>query len=225
MKNPEQKARSARVLSWAMWLVLALGAVTACPSAEPDPGDLPDETPALLDDDDDAAAPPGDDDDINDQPANVLTVMEEGVLTRSPTGGPYTAITGLLTVTELLNGEVVEPPEPGEEMDEDDLPPTCEVLYAVIGTRAETEDECPSCDATWALTFTLDSSNGATCLGPEQPGDGDVRLMGFTQSEQAMYWDYRDLGTWVWWYRANENEDDIGISWTTTLGIEIDIDN
>ncbi|MCO4771844.1 MAG: hypothetical protein KDA24_17565 [Deltaproteobacteria bacterium] len=219
MGSPHTRPLRARRLLWLLLLV----PVVACPSAEPDPGDLPDETPALLDDDDDdATAPMDDDDDINDQPENVLTVQESGVLTRSPTGGPYTAITGQLTITELLNGEAIEPLEPGGEPMDGDLPPTCEVLYAVVGTRADSEDECPTCDATWALTFSVDTGTPDWCMGPEQPGDGDVRLMGFTQSQQAMYWDYQDLGTWVWWYQANETGDDIAVSWTTTLGVEID---
>lgn len=197
-------------------LALSL-AIAACPSAGPDPGDLPDETPALLDDDDDATAP-DDDDDVNDAPENVLTVSEVGLLTRSPTGGPYTAVTGSLTITELLNGEVVEPSETGE----DELPPTCEVLLAVVGTRTETEQSCPTCDSTWTLVFSVDSGTPEYCLGPDQPQDGDVRRMGFTQGDQSLYWDYRDLGEWVWWYGANENGDDIAISWTTSLGIEID---
>ena len=193
-----------------------------CPSAEPDPGDLPDETPALLGDDDDATAPVDDDDSIDETPENVLSVSEMGVLTRSPAGGPYTTITGTLTISELLNGQVVEP---GDDDDDDDGPsPTCEVLFAVVGTRADAEDVCPTCDTTWQLTFSVDEGNPADCQGPEQPSDGDVRLMGFVQAEQALYWNYQDLGTWVWWYHANDQGDDIAVSWQTTLGIEVDDD-
>jgi|GEM_PF-2284710 len=205
--------------------LMAFTLIPGCPSAEPDPGDLPDETPALLgDDDDDATAPGDDDDEVNDVPENVLTVTETGVLTRSPTGGPYTAITGSLTISELLNGEVIPPLEPGEEPDDGDLPPTCEVLLAVVGTRTDAADACPTCDATWTLTFSVDTGEIEQCLGPDQPADGEVRRMGFTQAEQAMFWDYEDLGTWVWWYLANESGDDITVSFSTELGIEIDED-
>lgn len=214
MLETTDSTRTGRIL-----LLLSIAAALAgCPSEEPGPGDLPpDDTPALLDDDDDATAPGDDDDATNTAPETLLSVEETGLLLRSPAGGPYNAITGEMTITELVNGQLID-----EDPLDEEPPPTCEVLLAAVGTLVEAEEACSFCDETWAITFSVDEGNPDRCLGPDQPADGEVRVLGFVAAEQALYWNYRDLGQWVWWYHASDSGDELSFEWRTSLGIDLD---
>jgi len=85
---------------------------------------------------------------VKDQvPLNWLYLYQEGSMALSPAGGPYTALTGSLTVLELVDFEL--PPEDTDTdadtdtdlpwSDLDESPVGCAVTYTLIGSPSEVE--------------------------------------------------------------------------------------
>jgi hypothetical protein len=187
-----------------------------CP--EPQEGELPPEGdgPSLLGDDDDDDATPADDGEINLEPEHVLTILEVGEWTLTPLGGPYTALTGQLSLMELHDGLL-----PGPILEDDDDEPIetkCELLFGLVGLPAPAEATCPTCDSTWVVDFFLDEGEPENCLGPYRPEDGDRRTFGFTSDDLALYWDFEDLGIWEYWYFAQQEGDVVSFEWTAEMG-------
>ena len=156
---------------------------------------------------------------FNLDPVDTLTLSHTGVWSQSPVGGPYTALTGNLTVVEYLNGEEDEP--------------WCQVHFAVTGLK--TDARCPTCDIGYIVEFYV-LSEGPTeeqsaddievggrdqCESPDLPDDLDRWHMGWSEDEQTLYFNYFDSGFWLPWYEADVVHDDISFSWEETMGFFI----
>ncbi len=202
----------------------ATGAVLlalACPSEDGGGGLPPDDGPALLDDDDDAA--PFDDDDsgepLDDAPDNVLGVHEVGTWSRSPEGGPYTALVGAIEHVESWDG--VAPPDPDDPEDPGGPPgfegPNCRLAFAVTAVPGQADPGCPQCEV-WAYSLRLDSGDPRWCLGPDRFEDGAEGRFGWSEADRTIYLDYEGLGIWLFWYEATEDGDDLLVEWAGEFG-------
>ena len=159
----------------------------------------------------------GDDDDaLNETPENLLTVVEEGLWTLTPPGGPYTALTGYLNITELQDGALPDPEPPEDDEDGEPVDVSCQLVYAMTGLPAA--ESCIGCDSAWTVDIYLDDGNPENCYGPERPEDGESRTYAYSQSDLALYLDFQDMGTWLYWYSALQNGDYISFDWTTEIG-------
>ena len=153
---------------------------------------------------------------FNLQPVDTLTLSHTGVWSQSPVGGPYSALTGNLTILEYLNGDADEP--------------WCQVQFAVTGLK--TDATCPTCDIGYMVEFYV-LSEGASeeqaddevavgglemCESPDLPEDLDRWHMGWSEDEQTLYFNYFDSGFWLPWYEADVVHDDIAFSWEQTMG-------
>ncbi len=156
---------------------------------------------------------------FNLSPADTLTLSHGGVWSQSPVGGPYSALTGDLTVFEYLN--------------DDEDQPWCRVRFAVTGLK--TDGTCPTCDIGYLVEFYVVSEGStedetadgaevgglARCESPDLPADLERWHMGWSEDEQTLYFNYFDSGFWLPWYEADAVHDDIAFSWEETLGFFI----
>jgi hypothetical protein len=198
-----------------------LGVAASCAGGDGEAELPPDDGPALLDDDDDAT-PFGDDDSagpIDDTPANSVRVVEEGIWTRSPEGGPYTALTGAVTHVEFWDG--VAPPDPDDPEDpggpEGFAGPNCRLEFAVTAVPAQSDPGCPGC-TTWDYTVRLDSGEPRWCLATDRFENGDAGRFGWSPTDRAIYIDYEGLGIWLFLYSGLEDDDDLWVEWTGEFG-------
>lgn len=160
---------------------------------------------------------------FNLSPVDTLTLEHTGVWSQSPVGGPYSALTGDLSIFEYLN--------------EDDAQPWCRARFAVTGLKTDTT--CPTCDIGYLVEFYL-VSEGATeeeaadevevggldrCESPDLPADLERWHMGWSEDEQTLYFDYYDSGFWLPWYEADAVHDDIAFRWAETLGFFVPEDD
>ena len=147
----------------------------------------------------------------DDEPAHILSVTQEGSWELSPRGGPWTALTGELVVTELLDGD--------EEL------PACEVSFALTGEAPEAEGGsgavlgCDTCDDVFLISYYLSAGDPDACTDPDLPMDGDVRAFGWSSVDSTIYLDYAGTGVWLPWYEGEVDEDTITFSWTTELAV------
>lgn len=145
-------------------------------------------------------------DDGDDVPTHTLTVTQEGSWELTPRGGPWTALTGDLSILELL--------------DSDEEVPSCEVSFALTGEAPEGEASgCDTCDDVFVVSFYLSSGDPSTCSDPDMPADGDVRAYGYSEVDSTIYLDYAGTGVWLPWYEAEVDEDTISFSWSTDLAV------
>jgi hypothetical protein len=213
----------ARVLSATLLLSGALGACKGDDTGGKGAGSLPPED--TDDGSDDTGLPffPVDtaegDTGFNLEPVNTLTLQHTGVWSQSPVGGPYTALTGDLTIFEYL--------------DEDEEQPWCRAHFAVTGLK--TDETCPTCEIGYLVEFYV-VSEGPTeeeaaedievgglsmCESPDLPEDLERWHMGWSEDEQTLYFNYYDSGFWLPWYEADAVHDDIAFTWEETLGFFI----
>ncbi len=152
------------------------------------------------------------------EPVDVLDITHAGVWSQSPVGGPYTALTGALEITELLNG------------DEDQ--PWCRVTFAL--TALKTDTTCPTCDIGYLVEYyivaegptaeelaadaDIEIGGREACYSPDLPENLDRWHMGWSEAEQTIYFDYYDSGFWLPWYDTDAVHDDITFAWEQQMG-------
>lgn len=140
-------------------------------------------------------------------PEHLLTLTQSGSWDLSPTGGPWSALTGELHVAEVL--------------DDDQENPTCQASFSLSGT-ATTAHACGVCEVVFEIDLSLIEGDPAPCQEPDLPADGDRVSQGWSSSQGAIYLDYQGSGVWLRWYDATELEDRIEFEWTATLGVAVE---
>lgn len=191
-------------------LALVVGVGAGCKAKGDDtsgPVELPDETASY-----DSRAETGTlivdtyiEDEGDDVPEHTLSLTAEGVWELSPRGGPWTALTGDLVVTEVLDGDLENP--------------TCEVSFALTGEAPEDALGCDTCTDVFVISFYLSSGDAEACSDPDLPLDGDVRAYGWSEVDSTIYLDYAGTGVWIPWYEAEVDEDTITFIWTAELAV------
>ena len=192
-------------------LALVVGALAGCKDKGDDtsaPAELPDESAVY-----DSRAETGtlqvdtySGDDGDDEPEHFLTITQEGTWELTPRGGPWTALTGDLVVTEVLDGDLENP--------------TCELSYALTGEAPDGEAlGCDTCDDVFVVSFYLSSGDPDLCSDPDLPLDGDERGFGWSEVDSTIYLDYAGTGVWLPWYEGEVDEDTITFSWSSELAV------
>lgn len=134
-------------------------------------------------------------------PEHTVVTTEEGVWYLSPVGGPWDAMAGDLTITEVVDGAST---------------PACTVSLALTGSILE-EGACSGCQVTLAVDHRVVSAEG-TCSTPDLPVHGELRAEGYQSAQRVILLDYQDTGVWLPWYDANLAGDTLSFSFTATYG-------
>lgn len=142
----------------------------------------------------------------DESPKHSLTVTHVGSWSMAPDGGPWTSVTGELTVTEVLDG--------------DEAAPACAVTFALTGEAAD--EGCPGCDATFDLLYYVSEGVRDDCRDPDLPLDGDTVRMGWSDAEETVFLDYQGSGVWLAWYEGRRVGDEVTFTWETTLGVTVE---
>ena len=192
---------------------LAVGGL-GCGAGEeetPTPTLPPDDTPEATPPDNATPFAPGEIPPGGDEvPEHVLIARETGTWALSPRGGPWDAITGELTIVELVDGE--------EES------PACERIYALTGTVVQNSG-CPDCLVVADIFHYLNVSTGE-CVHPDIPEHESLRRYGFDAVNNVLWLDWENSGLWIPWYDAELLGDLLTFEWTETYGYTLpDEDN
>lgn len=140
------------------------------------------------------------------EPEHLLTITWAATWEMSPRNGPYTTMTGSLTLTETLDG--------------DDLKPVSILEYALTGQEAE--EGCAGCTATFAVNHYLASGDVELSSDPDRPEDGAIWNLGWNPTDEQVLYDYMGSGVWVAWYAAEPIGDTLELTWETTVGVALD---
>lgn len=145
-------------------------------------------------------------------PQHLVTLRYDGRWVMTPAGGPYTAMTGTLELTEVLDG--------AEDA------PTCVMAWSLTGEVAEVD--CDGCLVAFeVLHYTVDGEKDEkgleeTCYDPERPEDGDTWRLGYHRADRAVLRDWEETGVWIPWFDAEEVDDTLILSWEATVGVAIE---
>lgn len=140
------------------------------------------------------------------EPANLLTITYTGAWQMTPRGGPYTNMTGSLLLTEVLDGN--------------DLEPVCTLEFALTGE--ESEESCADCTATFEVLHYLVTGEDPLCSDPDRPTDGAIWRLGWIRSEESIEYDWQGTGVWIPWFEAEQTGDDLLLSWEVTVGVGVE---
>lgn len=138
-------------------------------------------------------------------PKHLLTITHEGRWEMSPNGGPWDAMTGELTLTEVVDGNLDKP--------------WCEVRYALTGQASE--DNCPQCDATFEVLYYVAEGDETLCLDPETPANGATLRLGWSENTEQIWMDYQGSGVWMPWYDGRRVDDIVYFEWETEVGVAV----
>lgn len=139
-------------------------------------------------------------------PAHTLTLRHEGTWLLSPSGGPWTAMTGTLVVTEELDGDTETP--------------ACAVTWSLTGEEAD--DICEGCTVSFVIHHYVSEGDVSTCQEPDLPADGEDRTFGWSAGDQTIYYDVGGAGVWEPWYTADRVGDELDFSWESQVGVAVD---
>lgn len=142
----------------------------------------------------------------NTAPAHLLELRHEGSWSLSPEGGPWTAMTGAFTVTEVLDGDVENP--------------ACELEWSLTGEEADSG--CEGCVASFVVHHYLASGDREACQDPDLPEDGEDRSMGWSDADGVIRYDVGDSGVWVDWYAGERLGDELSFLWEATVGVAVE---
>jgi hypothetical protein len=131
-----------------------------------------------------------------------VRVQQAGAWTGSPAGGPWTALEGWFSTSELLHG--------GEA--------GCAVVWTVSGAAAASA--CPDCAGAWRLGFALESGAPEDCLYTDLPADGAEQTYGWAPDQGLVYLDHLDLGAWVPWLDGSAEGDVLSVAWDAAIAQE-----
>lgn len=154
---------------------------------------------------------------VNEDPLHTVTMHQWGAWSLSPSGGPYTALTGELRVQEYIDGD--RPDTADTQVDTDELL-ACDLVFALVGAAAESS--CDGCAFAFDITFTLVEGNPSECHDPDLPEDGDPLRFGYSAAQQAIVRDYGHIGLWLPWYPADRVGDRVDYDWEATVGVAIE---
>lgn len=196
--------RRLRFLAASTLAASALVCAVACSPEEDEPTPtLPPDTttptaaptaPPVLDD--------GSSEPSNPAPVDTLRQLDEGTWLMSPTGGPYSDVSGSLLVSEYLNGS--------------ENPTACQLEYALTGYKVT--PGCPDCNYTFRIKHVLLSGDPEDCSRDDLPEDGQYLVLGYSSETHLVYYDYHDTGTWLPWYEGSRTGDEILYSWEVERG-------
>lgn len=231
MQNPTPHLR---VLLAAVMLMA--GACT--PAEDSDLPPLPEDSDTLIPEDTGPFEIPEDTDNVGPadlEPANYLYLYQEGSLRLTPNGGPYTALTGTMTVLELVDFQLPEPdPEDTDPPDTDppwsdleESPVACEVSYSLVGAPPPEEAGAALCDGcTWMIdvTFAVASGDPEPCYDPDLPADGETLRFAWNPTSGQLLYDFQDTGVWFPWYPGSEGADTVDFTFRARLGVSIEED-
>lgn len=143
----------------------------------------------------------------DEEPADTLSILQEGSWLMTPLGGPYTAMTGELQCLEILNGDTLEP--------------SCALSWSLTGELLG-EGGCAGCLFTFDVSFYLSDGVAEDCYDPELPQSGERWLLGYDEAAGALLREYEGTGVWIPWYSASLSGDTLSFSWSATVGITAD---
>ncbi len=158
----------------------------------------------------------------NEDPLHTLDLFQEGDWSMSPVGdGPYSAMTGNLTVTELLDG--------------DGTTPWCSAAFALTG--AAIEAACDGCTVSMEVSYFLVSDGLVDpdgepvvdemgerlatldhCETPDLPVDGGTLRFSLHDDDDQLYLDYGGSGVWLPWYDIQRVRQDLDFAWSAQVG-------
>jgi hypothetical protein len=173
---------------------------------------------------------------LDQVPNNTLAIQHVGSWSLSPLGGPYRAVVGDLTVEEFIDGD--------EDM------PWCWVVYAMTGEVVEDAraESCATCDFVFEIQYYVNVDGGLRpedgaepidtggnydeddvvetngiedCMSPELPRDGERLLMGWSEDEETLYFEYYGSGIWLPWYSGELDFDKLDFSWVDEFGFVV----
>lgn len=139
----------------------------------------------------------------NPSPVSTVTQSDVGEWTMSPTGGPYSDMTGTLTLSDTLDS---------------DTDPVCLLEYALTGYKVT--PGCPGCNYTFRIKHVLLEGNPDDCLRTDMPEDEQYLILGYSSETRLIYYDYLDTGTWLPWYEGARVGDVISYEWIAIRGTE-----
>lgn len=156
-------------------------------------------------------------DTLDDVPLDTLTLREWGSLLLSPTGGPYTGLSGELRVQEYENG--VRPDT--ADTDAEPVVLACDVVYTVAGVPFA-GTPCDGCSPTFRVEFSLISGNPSLCHDPELPDNEDQWTLGWRDGDDELVKDWGDAGLWQHWAPGLLESDTVTFLWEVTVGVALE---
>lgn len=153
-------------------------------------------------------------------PAATVRIVQAGDLTFDPPGGPWTTVTGTVTVNEYADGIM---PDTGDTAVPTDTaaPPACELTFAVAGDVVPAPG-CPDCDVAFDLRWELTEGDPGGCHDPDLPETGATWRLGWSAASATVKFDYYGSGVWVDWYLAEAQGDHLRIAFDTTKAVAVE---
>jgi len=226
------------LIRWLLASALPVALSVACTKAEDtEIPDLPEDTDPPVIDDTGPFEIPEDTDNLGPsdlEPLHYLYMYQEGSLTLTPSGGPYQAITGSMTVLELIDFQL--PPQDTDDTDMDtdtdlpwadleESPVVCQTTYTLVGSPPAPETGAALCDGcAWMMDveFAVAEGSPEPCYDPDLPASGDVLRFAWHPGQGQLLYDFQDTGVWFPWFPGNEGADTVDFSWTARLGVSVE---
>jgi hypothetical protein len=154
--------------------------------------------------------------DQNREPDHHLYLYQDGLWELSPSNGPYTAVTGTLTVLEWLDME-----RPEDSADTGVNPALlCSLSYALTGTSLE--EVCEGCEFGFEVSFYLTEGDPESCHDTSLPRHEAIWRLAFHEREELLLLDFGNSGNWLPWYSASQLRDTVLFSWYSELGFVVE---
>lgn len=147
----------------------------------------------------------------NLDPGHTLWISQTGIWNFSPSGGPYSAVTGDLIAVELVDDD---------KLDTGDIP-SCRVDYSLTGTVRQ-NGSCPSCDFEMDVTWFVNEGDPTLCRDPDLPQSDAVWTLGWDPTAKKILFDYYNSGVWLEWFDGKQLGDRISVSWEKTLAVTVE---
>lgn len=159
---------------------------------------------------------------LDDVPEAILTLREWGTAQLSPAGGPYTSLSGELRVAEYPDGELPDfDTEADTDLDSDSEEPlACELVYHLAGVPSEAT--CAGCAHVFDVQFTLLTGDRSGCHDPSLPEHASSWTLAWHPARSLWLRDVGNSGTWLPWFPAEQQGDELSFLWTTTVGVAVD---
>ncbi len=206
------------------WAAASLAVISACTgTVEDTTATLPDvDTSGFVPDTGGGFEPLDTGDVVLDEvPLHTVTIRQWGTAVMAPDGGPYTSLAGELTVQEYLDGDVPDPDlEDDTDLDTDEAPLDCDLLYTLAGVPAD--GTCVGCSFAFDVQFSLTSGTQDQCHDPFLPQTGDTWTLGFNPTTGEVMRNIGGSGTWLLWYSASLENDALTYEWQASMGISIE---
>ncbi len=200
---------------------------------------LPSDSDSYIIDDTGPFDIPEDTDDLGPSdldPLNYLYMYQEGSLTLSPGGGPYTTLAGFMTALELVDFQLPA------ETDDTDAPPdtdvpwsnleespvACTVTYAISGVAPDETSGAILCDGcAWMMdvTFQVTAGDPEPCYDPDLPAHEEVLRFAWHPDSGHLKYDFQNTGVWFEWFPGSVGGDTVDFTWNARVGVSIEEDD